>query len=139
MGERSKAVKAQKEKKGIGHTKMEGRQTARMSTAREAGELILKTRKRELIAENKALRRKLLESQRREMALKDQVIRGVRLAFNQQSPTSPERQDKGTQTGVPPASGSIGRAPAGTSTAGPTPGGSEEAPPTAAGEPELLP
>jgi len=110
-----------------------------MSTAREAGELILKTRVRELIAENKALRRKLLESQRREMALKDRVIRGVRQAFHQQSPASPERQDKATQTGVPPASGSIRRAPAGTPTAGPTPGGSEEAPPTAAGEPKLLP
>jgi len=101
---------------------MEGKRTARMSTAREAGELILKARVRELIAENKALRRKLLESQRREMALKDRFIRGVRQAFNQQSPTSPQRQDKGTQTGASPASGSVSVAPSTAPTIEPTPG-----------------
>jgi len=55
--------------------------TARMSTSREAGDQILRLRVRELNADNRALRRRPLGLQKREMVLKDRIIRGIRQEF----------------------------------------------------------
>jgi len=100
------------------------RTTVRMSTAKEAGDQILKLRIRELVADNKALRRRVLELQRKEMALKDRIIRSIRQEFEQCTPASPERVDKGTQTGASPASGSVESAPGPQPATRPTPGAS---------------
>jgi len=94
-----------------------------MSTSREARESILRRRIRELIDENKVFRRKIHELERKEMTLRDRVLRNVRKTFEEvlDSPTSPPKLDATTQT--EPVSGSDGGAPAPSPNA-PTPGGS---------------
>jgi len=84
-----------------------------MSTSREAGDQIPRRRIRELIDENRALRRKVLELKRKEMNLKDRVIRSVRTTFEETpgSILSPTR-DAASQTGASPESGSVSGAPA---------------------------
>jgi len=101
------------------------RTSARMSTAREAGDQILKIRVRELVAENRTLRRRILELQRKEMVLRDRIIRAIRQEFDQlpKSPTSPERSEASTQTDGA-ASGSVRCTPAPLPVVGTTPGGS---------------
>ena len=102
------------------------RKTARMSTAGDAGEQILRHRIRELIEDNRILRRRVLESKRREIALKDRVIRTVRSVFEgvAESPTSLTVRDAATQTGASPASGSVESAPGPQPATRPTPGAS---------------
>jgi len=90
-----------------------GSRTAGMSTSKEAGDQILGRMIRELVDKNGALRRKVLELKRKEMNLRDRVIRNVRRTLEETpgSPLSPTRE-AATQTGASPASGSVSGAPA---------------------------
>jgi len=107
---------------------MNEKRTARMSTSREAGEGISRKRIRELVDENRALRRKIHDSKRKEMTLRDRILRNLRKTFEDLpvSPSSPTRSDAGTQTGDSPASWSMGKAQASPPLDTPTPCGSRE-------------
>jgi len=92
------------------------RKTARLSTAPDADDQILRRRIRELVEESKMLRRKVLEAKRKEMAVKDRLVRKIRSVFEEVSPSpspaSPTRREVATRTGEwELASGSVEGAP----------------------------
>jgi len=113
------------------------RRTARMSTAADAGNSLLKERIKQMKDQIRELRQQLVEKQRSTASLQGRVIQAVTREFQvkpgslsggQTIKLEPEMVDKAVQATMSPASGSVSGAQA------PLP-----APPTAAEETKLLP